>query len=149
MPYTTFSSPVNTSFETLWNILVDKVDNPYRYISEVKESKILKRYNDGVLREMKTDKMTIKERITVDEQAREVRFTLVEHPLFTGHVINKVFLPSNNYPNNPLKLTFILDWQPTNEEAEKINPEEVELMIQDGVLHTKSIAEHQDIQVGN
>jgi len=59
MPQTVFSSLVNASLETVWDLLLDKVESPGIYISAVEESKILEIYNDGVLREMRTPKMTV------------------------------------------------------------------------------------------
>jgi hypothetical protein len=145
MPYTTFSIPVNASIKTLWDILLDKVENPGKYISEVKKSQIINKYHDGVLREMKTEKMTIKERITLDEQAREIIFTLVEHPLFTGYIINKIIL----HPNNVLMLTFILDWCYSSDKSKKISQDELTQMLRQGVLDTKRIAEEQEARMNN
>jgi len=139
-----FSSPVNASLQTLWNLLLDKIENPGRYIAGVEESKILSRDENGVLREMRTCERIIKEKITVDEQAREVRFTLVDHPLFSGQVINKIIPPLNNHSTNPPTLNFTLNWEPANEEVQKNSQEELTQMIHDAVLHTKSIAEQQE-----
>lgn len=146
MPHVKFSNSVNASLETVWNLLLDKIENPKRYIAAIEESKILDRADDGVLREMRTPKMIVKERITVDEQAREIRFTLVDHPLFTGQTINRVVPPSNDRPDDPLTLTFTLDWEPSNQEAQKITQAEVAQTIQHALLDTKRLAEQQDAQ---
>jgi len=141
----TASSPVNASLNTVWRLFLDKVENPGRYIKAVKESKVLARYDDGILREMKTDKMTVKERITIDEQAREVKFTLVDHPLFTGQTLNKIVPPPNNHPEEPLEVVFVLQWEPRTPESEKIvTAEEVSAVTHHAVLDLKSIAEQQD-----
>ena len=147
MLHATASSPVNASLKTVWSLLLDKVENPGRYIKAVKGSKVLTRYDDGILREMKTDKMTVKERISIDEQAREVKFTLVDHPLFTGETINKIVPPPSNRPEEPLTVTFVLQWEPRTEESEKIiTQEEINQVIHHAVLDLKSIAEQQDAQ---
>lgn len=65
MPYT-FSSPVNASVETIWSLLVDKIENPQPYVPEVEESRVLERYEDGIMREMITPLMSAKERIRVN-----------------------------------------------------------------------------------
>jgi len=70
----------------------------------------------------------------------------VDHPFFTGDIINRVIPVSNNHPDDPLILTFTLDWKPFNEEAQKISPEEVTQTIQQAVLETKNLAEQQDVQ---
>ena len=144
MLHATFSSPVHASLTTVWGLFMDKVENPGRYIKAVKASQVLERYDDGILREMKTDKMTVKERISIDEQAREVKFTLVDHPLFTGETINKVILPPYNQPEGALIVIFELQWEPRTEESENIvTQEEINAVTQHAVLDLKSIAEQQ------
>jgi len=138
------SSPVNASLETVWNLFLDKVENPGRYIKAVRQSTVLERYDNGVLREMKTDKMTIKERITIDEKAREVTFTLVDHPLFTGATTNRIVPPRSNRPEEPLTVVFDLQWEPRTPESEKIvTREEVNAITHHAVLDLKQIAEQQ------
>lgn len=145
MPYFTFSSPVNASFETLWGMLLDKIENPHRYITSVEETKVLERYDNGILREMKAPGLHLKEKITVDEQAREIKFTLVEHPLFSGEIINKVDIPDRGKSGEPLILTFTQNWEPLHESAaSQINPEQMAETIKNAVIHTKQLAEQQD-----
>lgn len=144
MPYTTFSSPVNASFKTLWGMLLDKIENPQRYISEVEEIKVLEQDDKGILREMKLPGMQLKERITVDEQRQEIKFTLVEHSLFSGEIINHVECPVNKTSGDPIILTFTQDWQPLNEDAQKMDVSEMAQTIKKAVLHLKDLAEAQD-----
>ena len=145
MPYFTFSSPVNASFQTLWGMLLDKIENPQRYITSVEETKVLERYENGILREMKAPGLHLKEKITVDEAVREIKFTLVEHPDFSGEIINKVEITEPGKSGEPLILTFTQNWQPLNESAaSKINEEEMAEAIKKTVLHTKQLAEEQD-----
>lgn len=144
MPYTTFTSPVNASFETLWGMLVDKVENPQRYIPEVEAVNILERYEDGILREMKLPGMQLKERITINEEAREIKFTLAGHPLFAGEIINKIDTPLHDKSGNSLMLTFTQNWQALNDEAGQMNSEEMAQTIKKAVLHLKELAEEKD-----
>ncbi|MFB8787367.1 MAG: AtaL-like protein [Potamolinea sp.] len=144
MPYATFSSPVNASFETVWGMLLDKIENPQRYITAVEETKVLQRYDNGILREMRIPGMQLKERITVTEEAREIKFTLVEHPLFSGEIINKVEFPSQEDSGESLILTFTQNWQPLNEEAENLKEAKMQETIKNAVLHMKELAEERD-----
>lgn len=138
MPQASYSSPVNSSLTILWNLLLDKIENPQKYISEVKESKIIEKTPNGVIREMQTSKLKLLEKITVDETAKEVCFTLIDHPVFTGSVINKIDIPAND--GEPLLLTFSLNWQPKDPAFVENNTEIAE-MIKQAVLHTKALAE--------
>ncbi len=57
--YATFSIPANASLETVWNVLLDKIENPERYNPEAGDCKILERHDNEVLREMKALNMTV------------------------------------------------------------------------------------------
>lgn len=157
MLYATFGSPVNARLETVWNLLLDKAENPQKYIPQsVEEVKVLERYKDGLLRLMETSEVHIKERITVDEQTKEVTFTLLDHPVYTGKLINKIIATPDGNSQTPLLLTYIVALHPLSEEAQKNNPSEARWFqqiatpetIQQAVLHMKNIAEHQDYQNG-
>jgi hypothetical protein len=143
------SSAVQASLETVWNLFVDKIENPGRYIKAVTGSTIVARYDDGVLREMHTDKMTIRERITVDERERKVTFTLVDHPLFTGETTNQIIpAPRGAAATEPLTVRFVLRWEPRSEESEKIvTQKEIESVTHHAVLDLKTIAEERDAKV--
>ncbi|MEG4207186.1 DUF1857 family protein [Microcoleus sp. Pol7_A1] len=143
MPHSTFSSPVNASLTTLWKILVEKLENPRSYIPDVEEVNFYEQNENGMLREIKVRGMILKERITINEQAREIKSTLVDHPLFSGDIFNKIELPSKN-SSDPLILTFSRDWYPLNEEAEKVNEAELAAHMQQVLLHTKKLAEEHD-----
>jgi hypothetical protein len=136
MPYATFSSPVNASVQTLWELLQDKIENPGRYVPGVEKSEILERSETGVLRLMSSKDMESKERITVDEKNLELTFALVDHPKYTGKVTNKITTSSDK--DNEVILTFTLDWKPkqSGEEEPDMLPS-----IKGAVLHTKELAE--------
>jgi limonene-1,2-epoxide hydrolase len=149
MPYITFSSPVNALLKTVWNVVVDKIENTTHYNPAAQNPKILKRYNDGVLRQMQVLNMTVTERITIDEKAREIRHTLVDNPFFTGKTINTIVQSTSNNPNEPLIISYTMDWQPVNQKARKLEQEIQEKLVQavqHAVLSAKNVAEKQEAQ---
>jgi len=85
-----FSTDVYASLQIVWQLLLDKIEKPQNYNSDIAEVKILERYDDGLLREFRTQGIVIKERVTINEARGEVRFFIVEHPLFFGQVINRL-----------------------------------------------------------
>ncbi|MCM0590738.2 MAG: AtaL-like protein [Gloeotrichia echinulata CP02] len=114
--YARYSTSVNASYEIVWDILLDKMQNPQPYIPYVvEELKILERYENGILREIRTPVMHMKEKVTVDKQAGKVTFTVVDHPLFTGELSNQVTLPSNGNSGSCPILTYTIDLQPISE----------------------------------
>ncbi len=153
MLYSTFSTPVNSTKETIWNFLLDKMERPQPYIPyEVSQLHIWEKYDDGILREIKTSEMHMKERTTVDKQAGTITFTLVDHPLFTGQLINQVTPPLDDNPGSLPILTYTFNLKPTSEKAE--DQEEAQWfiraaqpeMIKQAVLHMKSIIEGETIK---
>ena len=134
MPTASFTTTIDARFEDLWALLVDKIENPGRYVPGVIEIEILERSGGGVLRRMRTAELTVVERITVDEVARTIIFGLVDHPSFEGEVVNHV----NATNKGPLQLTFALNWT-----AKREDDADVDLMpmVQGAVLHTKALVE--------
>lgn len=147
--YATYSIPVNASVETVWEFLLDKMQNPQPYIPYVvEELKILERFEDGILREIRTSQMHMKERIKADKKAGKVTFD-VEHPLFTGYFINQVTLPPTNGNSAALPiLTYTMDLKPKTDKA--LEQEEAKWfikaaqpeMVEQAVLQMKSIVEN-------
>ncbi|HEY9702771.1 MAG TPA: AtaL-like protein [Allocoleopsis sp.] len=138
MPYATYKTNVNSSVKTLWELLMDKIENPQRYVPGVVSVKILGKNDLEVLREMKTDSLTVTEKITWNQETKEIIFTLVDHPLFRGQVINKIWVNEEN--NQPMELEFTLDWQPLNPDSVQKDLD-MSSAIQQAVLHTKTLAE--------
>lgn len=142
MPYATFTTAVNAPINVLWQLLIDKIENPQKYVPGVSDVKILVKNNDYVLREMTIPTGIVKEKITHNEASKEVIFTLVDHPLFCGTVINKIHvLPANN---DSISLEFTLDWQPLDPDKYQDKTDMSEL-IKEAVLHTKELAENANL----
>ncbi len=137
----TYSVEVHAPRETVWRLLLDKVENPAGYIPGVIEARILERYDNGVLRLVRTQGMTVKERVTIDEALGEVSYLLLEHPLFSGQVVNRVVAASVQNPVAPVTLTIAVDWGPKDETAEKIIQEDLSAQLQREVLSLKEKAE--------
>ena len=135
MPHATFSSKVIAPEKKVWWLLLDKVENPGKYLPGVIRSQILERSKEGVLRKTKTSAFEVKERITIDEHKKEVVFILVDHPRYAGRVINQI-TPSEN--KGEVTLTFTLDWKPKGgkEDTEDLLP-----AVRKAVLQTKELAE--------
>ena len=74
------SEKINSTFETLWSLLLDKVQHPDTTIKEITHVEILEKYDDGILRQIHALGMTIKERITIDEQNKII--TLIIFHIF-------------------------------------------------------------------
>jgi ribosome-associated toxin RatA of RatAB toxin-antitoxin module len=140
MVYATFSAPVNAPLEVLWNLLIDKIENPQKYVPGISQVNILAKDNDHVLREMTIPTGIIKEKITYNVNTKEVVFTLVDNPNFSGTVINKIHI--SQVKNEPITLEFTLNWQLINFDSLSSESDMSET-IKQAVLHTKQLAEQQ------
>ena len=131
------SEQINSTFEILWTLLLDKVQHPDRTIKEVTDVEVLKKYDDGILRQMQALGMTIKERITIDEQNKTVRFDLIENSMFTGYFLNKV----DGY-DGKLTLIYEQNWIPITPQARELETKLPQILI-NGVQEMKELAEKQ------
>ena len=131
------SEQVNSTFETLWILLLDKVHHPDKTIKEITHVDILEKYDDGVLRQMQALGMIIKERITIDEQNKIVRFDLIKNSMFTGYFLNKV----EGY-DGKLTLIYEQNWIPITPQARELETKLPQILI-NGVQEMKELAEIQ------
>jgi hypothetical protein len=146
MLFATRSVMVNAPVEAIWSTLVDKAEHPEKYMPFKPE--ILKTHEtfpNGLLREIKTEYMHLFERVTFDKNAGVVKFSVENHPVYSGSIVEKVTPPED--PNGLPLLTFTMDLQPKSATAEQqpeaqwfLNAAKPEL-IYAGVNHLKELIE--------
>ncbi|VEP13022.1 Ethyl tert-butyl ether degradation EthD [Hyella patelloides LEGE 07179] len=142
-----FSSAVKAPLETVWEVVVDKIENTSRYNPEAQNPQILARYYNGVLRQMKALGMTVKEKIVIDKEAGTIVHTLLDNPFFTGKIVNQLVRPTASHSQDPLKISYTLDWQPINKEGEKIAAkirDKLQQAVRQAVLSAKEFSEKQN-----
>ena len=130
------SEIVRSSLEKLWSLLLEKVEHPDRTIKEVQEVTVLERFHNGILRQMKALDMVITERIVIDENKKEIKFTLMNHPKYEGYFINRV----QKLDSNSIQLTYIQNWTLKSGTTEQ-NELEFREIIKNAVLEMKKMAE--------
>jgi len=128
-----YSCEVHAALDTVWKLLIEKVEQPQSYMPGVVQSRILQHYGNGVLREIKCNGMLIKEKVVIDKMHGEIHYFLLEHPLFTGRVVNRVVPSAVQSPVAPQILTIEVDWVPKDEEAERLIqsgiPEQIQIEV--------------------
>lgn len=135
------SCEVHAAFDTVWKLLIEKMEQPHTYLPGVLQSRTLQHYGNGLLREIKGEGIVIKEKVTLDKNHGEVQYFLLEHPLFTGRVVNRVVPSSVQSPVAPLVLTIEVDWVPKDDEAERMIRSDLPDQIQREVITLKERAE--------
>ena len=128
---------INSTIETLWALLLDKVQYPDRTIKEITHVEILEKYDNGILRQMQALGMIIKERITIDVQNKIIRFDLIENSMFTGYFLNKI----EGY-DGKLTLIYEQNWVPITPQARELETKLPQILI-NGVQEMKELAEKQ------
>jgi uncharacterized protein (DUF302 family) len=126
-----YSCEVHAALDTVWKLLIEKVEQPQSYMPGVVQSRILQHYGNGVLREIKCEGMMIKEKVVIDRVHGEIHYFLLEHPLYTGRVVNRVVPSAVQSPVAPQLLTIEVDWAPKDEAAERqiqtVIPEQIQM----------------------
>lgn len=121
--------------ETVWALLVDKVEHPQRYLEGVLDYRILDRGEDWVLRELEVPDILFRERVQLDAASGTVTFTLEDHPCCEGRILNRM-MPG---PDGTVDLEFLLDWQVRPGHVRR--SADPEPLIRSALEHLKQIAE--------
>ncbi len=138
MPLHRVSSRVKASPDTVWAVLLDKMEHPQRYIEDALDAEILDRDQGGVVRQLVLPGgVAFQERITADLQERTITFTLLDHPIYEGTVINQLLSGADG----EVELVFELDWKVRSGCVDDRDPNEPLALIRSSVMHTKRIAE--------
>src|SRR6185369_17969654 len=101
---TNLKTIVHAQWETVWDLLLDRIENPQRYQPLVIESKVIERSGKTLIREMKVHDMIIKERITPDDGEKAIHSELLEHPQYEGTIVTRLVPTSTNNPMAPVHL---------------------------------------------
>ncbi|MBI1920340.1 MAG: SRPBCC family protein [Geobacter sp.] len=141
MRHLTFSAEVHAPFETIWKLLLDRIEHPQEYFPGAESARIIERQGDELIREVKAQGVALREKVAIDRNAFEIRYTLLQHPLFSGTVTYRAVPFARQSPVSPVQLTMVVDWVPKNEEAEQTVLQNMSSEIQQEVLSLKEEAE--------
>jgi ribosome-associated toxin RatA of RatAB toxin-antitoxin module len=137
---------VHAEHDTLWNLLLDRLQNPGRFLPGVTEARIVERIDNVTIREMKLHGDLVRERVTVNPYDSELRHELLEHPQFTGLIVTKVVRTARQSPVAPLNLEYHLELQPKSFLTEGVVKGEAETVaeLEEEMHRLKSRAEEID-----
>ena len=112
MLITTLKVLVHAEHDTLWQLLLDRLQNPERFIPGVTEARVLEKEDNVTVREMKLHGDLVRERVTVRPAESEIRHELLEHPQFSGSIVTRVVRTARQRPVAPQHLEYDLELQP-------------------------------------
>lgn len=124
----TFHTLVHAQPDTVWKLLLDRVENPQKYLHGVEASQIVERSPAGIVREMRWEGKTIRERIIPEEKESRIIDELLEHPLYRGQVITRMVPASVQNPMAPVDLQIAVELERKSFHVEGMVPTEAELI---------------------
>lgn len=145
MPQLEHFEAVNADLQIIWRVLLDRIENPQRYLAGVDSCDFTEGNEEYAVRELMIQGVPLRERVTIDERQGEIRYELLDHPLYRGDVINALIPPASDDPKARPVVQFRMNWQPLNSEAEALDAQAAEVMkasLEDAVHFVKETAEH-------
>lgn len=145
MPQIEYFEPVDAELQTIWDVLMDRIEHPDRYLAGIESFSFPEGNEDYAVREVVMNGVPLRERITIDERQGEIRYELIDHPLFTGEVFNALIPPAPDDAKAKPVVQFRMNWQPRTLEARALELEtdaELADSIRHAVRYVKGMAEH-------
>jgi len=103
---------VHAEHDTLWNLLLDRLKDPQRFIPGVTEARVIDQKENVTVRELRLHGDLVRERVTIRSHDSEIRHELLEHPQFTGSIVTKVVRTARQSPIAPQHLEYDLELTP-------------------------------------
>ncbi len=100
----TYHTLVHAQPVTVWKLLLDEVENPQKYLHGVESAQIVGRSAEGIVREMRWEGMTVRERIIPEEKENLITHEFLEHPVYQGRFFTRVVPASVQNPMAPVDL---------------------------------------------
>lgn len=107
----TLQVSVHAEHETLWKLLLDRLQHPERYLPGISEVRVLENSDQLMVRELKQHGETVREHITINPHAGELRHELLEHPQFTGVIVTRILRSARQSPVAPQTLEYDIELQ--------------------------------------
>ncbi len=134
-----FRCEVQATYDHLWSALMEELEHPERFNQGILKSRILERFNRGVLRVVSVPDADVRERITFDDEKGTISSQLVGHPVLVGVIEKKV------YPHPSSQGIFILEshieWESINEKVDQMIRRNVERFVTQSLRSVQATAE--------
>jgi len=90
MPYARHSQVVDAPRERLWELLLDKVENPAMDMPGIESCEIIERDGDRLTRRTTTMARTVTERVAIDRERQRITYTMLDHPIYLGYIEHRL-----------------------------------------------------------
>jgi len=149
MPKIDYYVPVDASLQTIWEVLLDRIEHPDRYLAGLESFSFPEGNEEYAIREVVINGQPLKERITIDERQGEIRYQLLDDPFFAGDVYNALIPPDERDIKAKPIVQFRMDWRPLSPEAaamEQDAAQAIQESLQQAVNYVRDLAEHMEKQ---
>jgi len=136
---------IDAELQTIWRVMLDRIENPDRYVMGVQSCVFVENTDDYAIRDLNIGGLVLRERISINEEMGEVKYQLVDHPLYAGDVINALVPADPKDPKAKNVVQFRMSWEPLNDEAVAIDRDNqtfIQEGLKQGIEYVKNIAEH-------
>ncbi|NBC23000.1 MAG: DUF1857 family protein [Gammaproteobacteria bacterium] len=140
MALVSYRTKVDAPFEVLWQHLLEKVENPERFIAEVTRSEILDRPGANTVERLMylddgSGEQPVREIITHDIHTRCIVFKMIDNPVWSGFVTNTALDDRDG-----LELDITMHWQ-AREPGHPAEQAPWADIVKAAVLQTRDLAE--------
>ncbi|MBD2843292.1 AtaL-like protein [Erythrobacter rubeus] len=140
MPFTSHKTAIHASAEQVWELMIDKIRRPDKYVPGVVSVEVLQEFSElSIERSMTVQQgdtqKTVREIIWADPNTMAVIFKLKDDPDYTGYVLNMVF-----EEDGEVQLDITMHWTEKDPDAVIEGPD-WEAAVRGAVMHTKELAE--------
>ncbi len=134
-----FQCEVNTSYDHLWKNLIAELEHPEQFNQGIMQSKILERFNNGVLRSISVPDAEVREKITFLYEKGIVSSHLVGHPDLVGVIEKRI----RQHPGKPeiCLLSSHIEWESKSQRVDSMIRRNVERFVTQTLESVKRRAE--------
>ncbi|MBC7659965.1 MAG: DUF1857 family protein [Chitinophagaceae bacterium] len=138
-----FQCEVKADFDHLWKSLIAELEHPEQFNQGIMQSKILERFNNGVLRTVSVPDADVREKITFQYEKGIVSSHLVGHADLVG-VIEKRIRQSPDKPGFCL-LSSHIEWESKSDRVDSMIRRNVERFVTQTLEAVKRRAESEKV----
>lgn len=145
MPYAAHKMTIDASFETVRDLLIDKMEKPKKYVGGILYSSVKERGDGYIIREMYEPapaNLMIREKIYHHpiDGGEEFVYEHLNNARYTGVFRNVLTRVGDG--SEQVEVEYIMDWTPHAGTDEQLPPEKAQAMVSHAVAHLKHMAEN-------
>lgn len=132
-----FQCEVKANFDHLWKSLIQELEHPEEFNKGIMQSRIIERFNNGVLRTIAVPDADVREKIVYEYEKGVVTSTLVGHPELVGTIEKRIKKVSDQV----CTLSSHIEWESKSPRVDSMIQRNVEKFVTQTLESVKKRAE--------